>query len=91
MPTDGLISVYTSFDVTAALLLISLLEDRGVVARMVETGPGGGPYGPRNESRVMVLSEDLRAHSDEIAAAVRDMEAELYGAPEDPGAPPHHP
>jgi hypothetical protein len=30
----------------------------------------------------MVLAEDLRANEAEIAAAVRDMEAELYGGRE---------
>jgi hypothetical protein len=78
MLTDGLVSVYTNFDVTAALLLVGLLEDRGVAARMVETGPGGCPYS-HAESRVMVLAEDLRTRQAEIAAAIQDMEAELYG------------
>ena len=78
MPTDGLVSVYTSFDVTAALLLVGLLQERGVEARMLETGPGGCPYS-HAELRVMVLAEDLRANEAEIAAAVRDMEPELYG------------
>jgi hypothetical protein len=78
MPTTGLISVYTSFDVTAALLLVGLLEDRGVAARMVETGPGGCPYS-HAESCVLALAEDVRAHPAAIAEAIREMEAELYG------------
>ncbi|HEY3397060.1 MAG TPA: hypothetical protein VGM19_05300 [Armatimonadota bacterium] len=89
MPTEGLVSVYTSFDVTAALLLVDILQERGLAAQLLETGPGGGPYGGRTESRVQVLTEDLREREAEIAAAIQEMEEELYGPQAEPPAGDH--
>ena len=79
MPTEGLVTIYSSTDPSLALWLAELLKERGIPSHQAMGGPDGIPsiYLGVVETKVMVLRSDAEAHREEILDAIRQVESEL--------------
>jgi hypothetical protein len=81
MPTDGLITIYSTPDPGVAAWLAAMLEDSGIPSYRMLGGMDGIPAIQMGavETKVMILRSDLHAHGEEVRAALTEVEASLRG------------
>ena len=76
---DSLVTIYRAGDVAVADYLAQVLKERGIASWQQAAGMDGLPpaFVGTVGYRIMVTRGDAEAHAEEIAAAIREVEADL--------------